>query len=1191
MAQAGKIHRTPIPRMLQRHFFWISIALFGMLQGAGRLHAQLDTEFWFAAPEVWANHGDQPIVLRFSTLDQPAVVSVSQPANPGFPVQNLAIGAYGTMTLDLTPWIDDIENTPFNTVLPQGLHIESDAPITAYYEVNHPLNPDIFALKGQSALGNEFYLPFQNYLNNGYTQSKAGIDIVATEDNTEITIIPTQNLTGYAAGTAITITLDAGETYAFRAANVAANQHPSGTLVTSTAPIAVTVSDDSIVGTPYQGSCMDLLGDQAIPVSVAGVEYIAVKGNLNGPDKVFLVGTEDNTSISINGLNVWTLDAGETYAHTLTAAAAFYESSAPVVALHMTGFGCEVGGAILPPINCTGSNEVAFVRSSNDFIGMKIIVPAGAEGDFTFNGNAANVGAVNFSPVPGTGNEWMYANITGSGFIPTGGASRLVNGTAKFHLGIINGGASSGTRYGYFSDFANYQHTTFTSDNQLCAGETAELFASPILDATYDWIGPNGFTATGNEIEIGPVTTDDEGLYIVSGMAGDCEILPDTLELFVAPQPPMPDVLVPDPLCEGDAWDFTTTTSADAWIWSDEAGNVISSDSTDGFTNAGLADAGTYTLVVETEDCLSETAEFELIVYESLEAPLNGDDIEICEGNSLTLEPNGTVPNVAWEWTAPDGSTTFDETLFIATTASSDAGTYTLGGTSNGCPMTPATVDVTLSTPAAVTLTVPDFICNDAGAIAVETDDVYAGSWAASCANCVSSSGVITPASTGPGFVDITYTSQNPCGQTTQVTVEIGAVPDASIEDLSLCEGTGDVNLISTTAGGTWMAECAGCCTPGGLFNTVTAGVGTWDLTYTIAGACPSSGAGTFTVTANTSSNFSLSPTACANDAPVVATADEPGGAWSATCGTCVGASNGQFSPASAGVGQHTVTYTIPGACGTTTSAIIAVLALPDPEFSFTPLAGCAPAVVECTAPLNPAVADCQWTYAQNGVGASLACEDNIFVVAEPGCYQLTHTVTDGAGCTSSLVAPELLCLSAPPSSDFTISPAQPSLFDPLLEIWATDSVAENTYQWEVASATWLEGPSQVLSIPDIGQDAFNLCLEVVDSVGCSSLTCHPIELTEGLNAYAPNAFTPDNDGHNDAWRMYVSGSVTRFELQIFDRWGALVFATADPEEHWVGEVMGGAHFAPDGVYHYQAVLRDDAYHIKTLQGHILLIR
>ena len=70
---------------------------------------QLDTEFWFAAPEVWANHGDQPILLRFSTLAEAAQVTVDQPANPTFPVQTLNISANGTQTLDLTPWIDDIE--------------------------------------------------------------------------------------------------------------------------------------------------------------------------------------------------------------------------------------------------------------------------------------------------------------------------------------------------------------------------------------------------------------------------------------------------------------------------------------------------------------------------------------------------------------------------------------------------------------------------------------------------------------------------------------------------------------------------------------------------------------------------------------------------------------------------------------------------------------------------------------------------------------------------------------------------------------------------------------------------------------------------------------------------------------------------------------------------------------------------
>ena len=171
------------------------------------------------------------------------------------------------------------------------------------------------------------------------------------------------------------------------------------------------------------------------------------------------------------------------------------------------------------------------------------------------------------------------------------------------------------------------------------------------------------------------------------------------------------------------------------------------------------------------------------------------------------------------------------------------------------------------------------------------------------------------------------------------------------------------------------------------------------------------------------------------------------------------------------------------------------------------------------------------------------------------------------------------------------MSPAQPSVFDTQIDVWATDSVSTSTYSWNVEETPLGQGTYQSISIPGIGQDVFQLCLETVDSVGCSSLSCALIDLTEGLNAFAPTAFTPDNDGRNDAWRLYTTGSVTRFELRIYDRWGDLVFASENPDLHWVGDVQGGDHFAPDGVYHYEAVLQDDAYAIKTLQGHILLIR
>ena len=154
--------------------------------------AQVDTEFWFVAPEVWANHGDSPTLLRFATFDEPAVITVEQPANSSFPTQTLTIAANDVASLNLAPWLSQVENKPANTVLNFGLHISSTSLVEAYYEVNpsNNLNPDIFALKGVNALGIDFVVPFQMYLNNGYSQSTSSFDIVATEDSTTVTINP-----------------------------------------------------------------------------------------------------------------------------------------------------------------------------------------------------------------------------------------------------------------------------------------------------------------------------------------------------------------------------------------------------------------------------------------------------------------------------------------------------------------------------------------------------------------------------------------------------------------------------------------------------------------------------------------------------------------------------------------------------------------------------------------------------------------------------------------------------------------------------------------------------------------------------------------------------------------------------------------------------------------------------------------
>ncbi len=673
----------------------VGLVVLGLWIGlATPAHAQVDTEFWFVAPEVWANHGDSPTLLRFATFDQSAIVTVEQPANAGFPTQTISVPANSVSSLNLAPWLYQVENKPPNTVLNKGIRITSTTLIQAYYEVNpsNNLNPDIYALKGGNALGTNFFIPLQNYLNNGYTQSPSGFDIVATEDNTTIEITPRKPIVGHAQNVTFTITLDAGETWSGRATSTAASQHPFGTVVNSDKPIAITISDDSLNGTPY-GGCADLFGDQIVPADIVGTEYIAIKGNLNGPDKVFFIPTEPNTTISVNGNVVTTLtNLTSIYSHTLYATAAYYEASAPVYALHLTGFGCEVGGALLPPIVCTGSQEVAFIRSTNEFMGLKILVPDGGEDDFEFNGDPDQIVASQFSDVPGTDGAWKYANITGSGFVPQLAASRLYNSTSVFHLGIINGGASSGTRYGYFSNYAAQAYVVQVDDNTLCDGDELNLESNLLLGATYDWTGPNGFTAQGNPYPFGQVNMADAGEYIVSGFVGSCPIENDTLNLLVYPFPETPTISGDSVVCEGaPLMLWTDTLETVQYQWSGPDGFYPSQESILE-SSATMEHEGTYTLVINDHGCLSQPALWDVAVTPEQALSISATNESLCQGEAFTLEA-GAIAGASYAWSGPDGTQASNQSGMQVTNAQpDDSGWYTVSGQASDCPLVPDSV-------------------------------------------------------------------------------------------------------------------------------------------------------------------------------------------------------------------------------------------------------------------------------------------------------------------------------------------------------------------------------------------------------------------------------------------------------------------------------------------------------------------
>ncbi|HSY62730.1 MAG TPA: gliding motility-associated C-terminal domain-containing protein, partial [Cytophaga sp.] len=490
-------------------------------------------------------------------------ITINIPAQSSFTPIVIQLTANSSYSLDISSWLNLIENEQTNGVLPKGLHIVSTKEISVYYEVYGGsayaagTNSDLFTLKGRNALGTEFYTPFQTRFDNyPNINAHASFDIVATEDNTQITITPTTPIIGHIPLQAFTITLNKGETWSCQAYSIQAIDRPTGSHVVATKPIAVTVKDDSM----FKGNNWDLGGDQLIPVSQLGTEYIVIKHVLNNQtdnDYAYILATEDNTVIYTEGnpTPVTTLNKGAQIEVNIQQTV-YITSSNPVYVLHVTGFGNELAEAILPQINCTGSKEVGFIRSNNENLVLNILTRVGAEGNFILNGSTSFVQATDFTAVPGSSN-WLFASIEYSVTqIPALRANLLQNTSGYFHLGLMNGLAdNTGFRYGYFSDFG---FTDLGSDTTICSNVPIELSAG-IQKDSYLW-APNGETTA-------TIFTQDSGSYSVIVKKETCEFK-DTIH--IAFFPPTGPIIInnDDSICANQTLSIKANTGYTDFNWS-----------------------------------------------------------------------------------------------------------------------------------------------------------------------------------------------------------------------------------------------------------------------------------------------------------------------------------------------------------------------------------------------------------------------------------------------------------------------------------------------------------------------------------------------------------------------------------------------------------------------------------------------
>jgi gliding motility-associated-like protein len=105
---------------------------------------------------------------------------------------------------------------------------------------------------------------------------------------------------------------------------------------------------------------------------------------------------------------------------------------------------------------------------------------------------------------------------------------------------------------------------------------------------------------------------------------------------------------------------------------------------------------------------------------------------------------------------------------------------------------------------------------------------------------------------------------------------------------------------------------------------------------------------------------------------------------------------------------------------------------------------------------------------------------------------------------------------------------------------------------------------------------------------GLPQAVSNPVILTKSANIFYPTAFTPNGDNLNDLFNVFGQYIVT-FEMNIFNRWGELVFSSTALEQGWDGSFSGNP--MPEGTYTFVADITDRAGRSIKKSGSVLLLR
>jgi gliding motility-associated-like protein len=218
------------------------------------------------------------------------------------------------------------------------------------------------------------------------------------------------------------------------------------------------------------------------------------------------------------------------------------------------------------------------------------------------------------------------------------------------------------------------------------------------------------------------------------------------------------------------------------------------------------------------------------------------------------------------------------------------------------------------------------------------------------------------------------------------------------------------------------------------------------------------------------------------------------------------------------------------------------------------------------------------YTYQWLSTGGSLSSES----FTTPGMYSVVATDANGCADTATVNIVEQTKMKAVLArKDDTCGNGQGSATATI-----TGGVAPITYGWSSPVATYA-----TQTIENLGRGTY--LFTATDNIGCKVTSQVVIEASANSadcgEVYFPSAFTPNGDTRNETFGP-LGGLTTikNYELQIFNRWGQLIFKSTNPSMKWNGKT--GDYFIP-GAYIYFARYTTSLHQKGFQKGTVVLVR